>query len=314
MRKAWLLVGAIAIWWWMRGGDAPPAPHRVQAAALPGGFAMLVDGEVVVLDTQAKVTQRARLQHSGEVRFVGMRKGPGIGWKDGRYLKLARITKDGTLAEPSVWGKEVVALCDNAATNDYRFGVAWLESNDTIWFVHGPTKSNLLPSDIKPSWCGIASAEDNIALLFRDGQRTYLNLCTPKGCSSLILKLQIDPKETLLGYGCVRDACLFATRDKHGTTKLYRVDERGRMVTKPLEGATRDTVVAVVGAGRNAFAISYMAKDGRATIQRITKDLGFAQVWHFTDTDRAPSLAWNAGKLLVAEQSGKAYVLDLPRQ
>lgn len=313
MRKAWLLVAAVAVWWWMRGGDDVSHPHRVQAAVLGNGFAMLVNGEVIQLDTGAKVTHRTRLQHTGDVRFVGTRGGPAIGWKDGKNVKLAKVDKDGGPRDVSTWGKHVVMLCDNAASNEHRFGVGWLEADNSIWFVHGPVQRNVLPSDVKPSWCGIASAEENIVLLWRDGQRLMMSFCTRKECSGLVVKVPIDPKETLLGYGCVRDACLFATRDKHGTTKLHRVNERGRAVVKTLEHATRDTAVVVVGVGRSAFAVSYMANDGQATIQRITTDLAFGEVWHFADTDRAPSLAWSAGKLLVAEQGGKAHVLAIPR-
>lgn len=273
---------------------------------------MLVDGDVVALDTRGHVTHRTRLQHRGDVRFVGTRGGPAIGWKDDTKVKLAWIDTDGALRDVSTWGRKVVMLCDNAASNEHRFGVGWLESDNSLWFVHGPVQRTALPSDIKPSWCGIAAAEENIALLWREGQRLLMNFCTRKQCSGLTVKVPIDPKETVLGYGCVRDACLFATRDKHGTAKLHRVNERGREVVNTLDAAARDTAVAVVGAGRSAFALSFVAKDGRATIQRVTTELAFAEVWHFP-TDRAPSLAWNAGKLLVADQSGKAYVLQLPQ-
>jgi hypothetical protein len=310
MRKAWLLVGVIAVWWWMR--DAPAPQHRVQAAVVPGGFAMLVGDQVIELDANAKVQRKRTLRQGGDVRLVGTRGGAAIGWRDGKHVKLAVLDADGAPKDVSTWGTNAIALCDGAATNEYRFGVGWLEGDGRVWFVHGPAQREIASaSAVKPSWCALASAEENIALLWRDGQRLMLNFCTRKECTNLVIKLPIDAKETLLGYGCVRDACLFATRDKHGTTKLYRVDERGRVLVKPLDVATRDTAVEVVGAGRRAFAISYVAKDGQVTIQRVTIDAGLGEVWHFNDTDRAPSLAWRAGKLLVAEHGGKAYVLDV---
>ena len=311
------VVGGI---WWLRGDEEKRAhPHpRVQIGVLADGFTMLAKKHVIELDREGAKQHEMPLRVDGDVRIVGTRAGTALGWQDGKKLKLATLDTDGKPDEVTTWGKKVVRLCDGAASNEVRFGVGWLESDGRVWFVHGPlariagevTTSFELP--VKADWCGIASAEQNVALLWREGSRLVLNFCGRKECSGLVTKVPIDTKDTLLGYGCVRDSCLFATRDKQGTTKLHRVTEKGRAIVKTLEHAMPDSPVAVVGAGTRAFAIAYVATDGRATIQRFTVDGSFSNVWHFDAVKQAPSLAWADGNLLVALQSGDVYVLKMP--
>jgi hypothetical protein len=330
MRKA-IVVGFVilGVWWWRRGGGETWEPMRVQIGVLPDGFAALVrprdvhdSRRVVELDRDAAKQHEMALRHDvADVRLVGMRAGIGIGWQDGRKLKLGVFDDDGNPEQVSTWGKNVVQMCDGAASNEYRFGVGWLESDQRVWFVHGPVAqlagdtalaTEVTDEAMKVSWCGVASAERNVALLVRDGDRLYMNFCTAKKCSSLTPKVPLAKRDKLLGYGCVADACLFATRDPNKNVKLYRVDERGRAIIKPLENATDDTAIAVVGAGTRAFAIGYVAKDGLATVQRVTVDGAISNVRTFEDRE-APSLAWAADKLYVVLQSERMYAVDLPR-
>ena len=329
MRKrtiAGLLLVA-GIWWW-RGGEAPSVERTqpAQTAVLADGFAILIgprdihdSRHVYEFDRGGTRQNEMPLRLDRKVRFVGTRAGSAVGWHDGKKLVLGILDSDGNPGDLSTWGRNVRELCDGAATNEHRFGIGWLEADGRVWMVHGPMNRlagepieafELAPA--KASWCGIAAAEQNIALLWREGGRLLMNFCTRKGCTSLVVKVPIDTKDTLLGYGCVRDSCLFATRDRQGTTKLHRVTEKGRAIVKTLEHATTETAVSIVGAGTRAFAIAYVAKDGRATIQRVTVDGSFSNVSHF-EAKQAPSLAWAADTLLVALPSGKASVLKLPR-
>jgi hypothetical protein len=321
MRKRWLLVLVLLVWWIRRDRDLTPShPHAPQAAVLSDGFGVLADKRIREFDRAGNVTHEMPLRlDRGNVRFVGTRAGPAVGWQDGKKLALAILDGDGSPSEASTWGKNVKQLCDGQATNEHRFGVGYLEGDGKVWFVHGPVDrlaadatAVLAPPITKASWCGIASAEQNIVLLFREGARLLMNFCTRRQCESLVVKVPIDTKDTLLGYGCVQDSCLFATRDKHGTTKLHRVTNKGRAITKQLEHARPDSPVAVVGAGTRAFAIAYIATDNNAAIQRVAVDGTLTNVWHTTG-EVAPTLAWAADKLFVAMPSRDAWVLDLPR-
>ena len=324
MRTRWIvglaLVGGI---WWMRGDDeeARTTHARVQTAVLSDGFAVLANGRVVEVDRDGAKQHEMKLHVDKDVRVVGTRVGTGIGWQDGKKVKLATLDSDGKPDEVSTWGKRVKQLCQGAATNEHRFGVGWLEADGRVWFVHGPlsrtaTAGAAVVLDADPagaSWCAITSAEQNIALVWREGSRLLLNFCGKKECASLVVKVPIDSSDTLLAHGCVRESCLFATRDKHGTTKLHRVTERGRSIVKTLEHATADTAVAIVGAGDRAFAVSYIAKDGQGMVQRVTVDGAITNVWHFDGAQHAPSLAWAKDRLLVAKQSGDVHVVAMPR-
>ena len=292
---------------------------------LSDGFALLAPasgGEkrrVIELDRDANRVETRALDWDIPMRIVGTSVGIGLGWQDGRKLKLYILAPDGKPGDVSTWGKNVRQMCDGAATNEHRFGIGWLESDNRVWFVHGPV--HRLASDViealpaaepaSVTWCGIASAEKNVALLWRDGSRLLMNFCTAKKCTSLVVRVPLDTKDKLLGYGCLRDSCLFAARDKNGNTKLHRVTERGKTIVKTLENATADTGVSVTGVGTGAFAIAYKAKDGQMTIHRITSELGFTNTWHFNDATTTPSLAWADGRLLVTYAPDKAHVLGV---
>lgn len=320
MRKRWIaVVGLVGIWWWQRGGDEPVHPHRPQAAVLGDGFALLAGKQVVELDRAGNKQHEMTLKLDREVRFVGSRAGSTVGYLDGKKFKLAVLDSDGNTDSTSTWGKNVKELCYGRATNEYRFGVGFLEADGKIWFVHGPmdrmaadTIQAFEVPAVKPQWCAIASAEQNIALLWREGSRILMNFCTKKQCSSLVVKVPIRVEDRMLAFGCVQDSCLFATRDKHGTTTLHRVTEKGRAITRALEHARPDSPVSIVGAGTRAFAIAYVATDNNVAVQRVAVDGTFTNVWHFSG-EPAPSLAWANGKLLVATPSRSAWVLDMPR-
>src|SRR5687768_3197492 len=224
MRKRWFLaLAVVGGMWWMRGDEPARAPDRVQVGVLKNGFTVLANRQILEVDRSGAKQHAMRLQLDGDVRVVGTRAGTAVAWQDGKKIKLATLDSDGKPDEVSTWGKKATRLCDGAASNEHRFGVGWLEADGRVWFVHGPLAQAAFAAPVatKATWCGIASAEHNLALVMRDGSKYLLNFCSRKECSGLVAKVPIDPSATLLDFGCVRDSCLFATRDKEGTTRLH---------------------------------------------------------------------------------------------
>jgi hypothetical protein len=323
------IVGLVVVagWWIVRGDDdraaAPPA--RLQAAVIADGFALL-DGDarrVVELDRGAVPRHEMRLRLDTEVRLVGTKTRTAVGWQDGRRVKFGDLDGDGNPEDVSTWGTHVTRLCDGAATSEHRFGIGWLESNGVVHVINGPASGSAEAANLAApaaaaapaanvTWCGVASAEHKVALVWRDGDRWHMSLCAAKRCG-LAVRLPIEKTDTLLGFGCVADGCLFATRDQHGAAVLSRVTERAKIITKPLEPPRADTAVSIVGAGGKAFAVAYAGADGRTTVRRITVDGAFTGVWHFDDAADAPSLAWARGTLLVALTAERMYALDMAK-
>lgn len=308
----------IAGWWWMsEGSDESASTPRVQAAVLPNGFAVLADRRLRELDRDNALQHEITLKHAAEVRLVGTRAGTGIGWRDGKKIKFALVDNEGNPEEVSTWGKRVTQLCDGAASNEHRFGIGWLESDGRVWFVHGPMGRTVDASDIEPTlakvtWCGIASAEQDVALVWREGQKYGLNFCSEKQCSAYVAKVPLAKGDTLSGFGCVRDSCLFSTHDSSKKWRLYRVPESGRTLVVPLPDAAPDSRVDVVGVGARAFAVGYVATDGRATVRRVATDGSFTDVWHFDDQRETPAIRWAGNRLFVAF-TNVSHTIDMPR-
>lgn len=331
-RQPWLALGgllAVLAWRSCGGGDPGPAQDaHLQAAVLGDGFAFQMwPSRVVEVDRAGDRQATIEVRLGGKpFRVVGTRAGTGIGWQDGKKVKLGTLASGGEVEDVSTWGKSARQLCEGAATNEHRFGVGWLENDGRVWFVHGPMKrgtTETMAASFEPgaetqieplrvTWCAIASAEDNIALIWRDGQRTFMNLCTRKQCNVLI-RVPLDARDVLLGVGCVRDSCLFATRDPNGNVKLRRVTETGSTIVKKLEHVYTGSDVSVVGAGDRGFAIAYVGVDNVLAVQRITIDGALSNVWRGEAGSMASSLAWADGKLLVVQGGGETTVLEFPR-
>lgn len=311
-----MLLGlVIGLWWMWRGGDEAVAP-RVQAGVLRNGFTVLVDRQVHELGRDARTEHQMSLQLADEVRFVGTSAGSTVGWKAGKKLKLAALDDGGNPDEPSTWGKKVAQLCEGAASNEHRFGIGWLESDNRVWIVHGPMRASALALDAlelhtdaaKVTWCGVASAGPDLALLWRDGKKLQLNFCTPKACSAYVTKVPVPAEEQLLGFGCVRDACLFASRDKSQTV-LRRVFETGRSIKLALTAAADDTRVEIVGTGPRVFAVAYVDREHRVAVELRDIDGSVKQSWSF-DEREVPALRWDGARLLVAFSSAKFTALQ----
>jgi len=314
-RSTWLwVVLAVAVVYWRRGDDGPAPNARVQVGVLPRGFVALSGGRIVELDRDGNKQHDMPLRLDADVRLIGTSFGTVVGWQAGKQVRLGLLDNDGNIEEESAWGKKVVRLCDGAATNERRYGIGWLESDGRMWFVHG----NMAAADgpvfevaAKATWCGIASADEDIALMWRDGKKLLLNFCGAKQCRGYASRVPLPAGANLIGFGCARDACTFATRDGKGV-RLHRVNDNGRATGVALDDATPSTVVSVVGAGARAFAVAYVS-DAGATIRRMTFDGKLTGVWHFDGETQAPTLSWADGRLLVATQRGAYHVLDMPR-
>lgn len=287
------------------GPDAAARTH--QAAVLADGLALLDDApgarRLLELD-EGGVRREVALGLRAEARLVGTRVGAALAWQEGKRLRLALVDDEGALPEPSTWGRSVQRLCEGAASNDQRFGVGWLEADGNVWMVHGPSGPQALaaaaelgPEAPRAEWCGIASAADRIALLWR-AKRYYVNFCDTRECAPLVTQLPLDADDVLLGFGCLRDRCLLAARDRRGAARLVLTSPRGKVQwSAPLDVAA-DTAVSIVGAGPRAFAVAARGVSGAAAL-RVDLEGRVARLWHDLDAD-VPSLAWSKDQLLIA--------------
>ena len=320
MRRLILVCGVLAAWWWLRdSSDATDGPEtaKLQAAVLGDGFALHVAGQphrVIEVDRQGKRVEEHTVRHNGEIRVVGTSAGVAAGWLDSKKLRLWSIEHEDDLG---VWGKNATTLCDGVATHDERFAVGWLESDGRLWFVHGPTrKQRTLELDepvlaaqlAKPNWCGIASAEDNIALFWRDRDRLLFNTCTKKKCGGLASSIAFHRDDVLLGFGCLKSSCLLAARNKQGESRLVYVTESGSTKwTHKLD--TKRLAVSIVGAGNRAFAVGFATGD-RVEVLRVERPGKVTKVWQ--GSGAVPALAWSRDQLFIGH-SGGASVVAFPR-
>lgn len=319
---------------WLRPAERAPIARApgggLQGAVLVDGFAFAQpaaggDGyRVVDVDPEGKA-RRERTLPVTELRVVGTRVGAAAAWQDGKRLRLVRVEDD---REMGTWGRSMRQMCDGVASNATRFAVAWLEADDTVWFVHGPLAAEAgeagaalaqaTPIDARAltrnDWCGVAAAEDKIALLWREGDRLSLTMCSQKACSGLPVSFKLERRIPLLGVGCLRTMCVVATPDEAGKTRVSLVTTTGRSKwSHTLEGAWGP--VSIVGVGDRAFAVGYATPDG-ARVDRFDRDGEAAQVWRDRASHQPPGLAWSSGRLLVAHYHGDRAVgqtVDLAR-
>lgn len=335
-QKTIAVLALVGMWWWRRGGDASlEAGYPIQAAVIPSGFAALVgprdvhDGvRVVTVDRNGEQRDQTALRIAGDVRIVGTGQGPAIGWREGKQIKLSLLDRDGRPVQASTWGKNATRLCEGVASNEYRFGVGWLESDDRVWFVHGPASTLVadaepealvageVDADLAPAWCGIASAERNVVLLWRESGRLVMNFCGTKACADRIAKTPIDRNDALLGFGCIHDSCLFATRDKRGAVNLTQVSSKGRSSTRALPHVAADSRVSIIGAGGRAYALAFKSTTGDGELQRFSTDGALIDIGSIERPDDAPVVTWAAEKLLAVYaqyQSDHTQIFDVAR-
>ncbi|MEJ7602208.1 MAG: hypothetical protein WKG01_30200 [Kofleriaceae bacterium] len=300
-----VVASVVASVWLRVGRDAPP----FQAAVIGDGFAVL-DGfdplRVHRLDDRGGSRGSVVIdQLPAEARVVGVGGEIALVWQDGRKVAIAELADDGQLGTPQRFGTRVKRVCEGTATNEHRFGVAYLESDDTMWFVNGPSTSELaVTTPREKTYCAIASAERKIALVWREANRVELNLCG-KRCSSRVSKVAIDGALPILGIACTRDACVFAQRVDRGV-RLSWVKHSGKRVWhKPLPDATPDGRVSLVAAAER-IAIAYETS-GEPAVRLADRHGALDAIWQ-GPADQLPALASANGKLLIARKVDGALV------
>lgn len=315
------LLGAV-VWVWC--GSSAPSPTTsdgvLHTAVLRDGFGIMEsdgDRHVVEVDRDGQRRRRRAIPVVGDARVFGTNQGAAVAWLDRKKVKLALVKGDGELGQPQEWGRNASALCEGAASNDERFGIGWLESDGRVWFVHGPmspaaTVSTLADEQaMKAEWCGITSAGDYIALLWREGARWFLNMCSRKECTSMVARVPLDPKHTLLAFGCSREGCLIAFRDQKSTTNLAFVGVTGKKQwAKPLSEAAPSTEVSIAAIGPKAMAVGFVAKEG-ATVLRVSKDGAMERAWADPASTEVPAVAWANERLLIAIPDGDGVRHDV---
>ncbi len=317
---------SVVVWSWCGSSpSAPPPAHGVlHTAVLRDGFGIMeADGNrhVVEVDTDGNRRRRRAIPVVGDARVVGTNQGAAVAWLDRKKVKLALVKGDGELGQPSEWGRNATALCEGAASNDERFGIGWLESDGRVWFVHGPMSPAIAAAPVTTQamaadWCGITSAGDYIALLWREGARWFLNLCSKKECTGMVARVPLDPKHALLAFGCSREGCLIAFRDQKSNTHLGFIGVTGKKQwVKPLTEAAQSTEVSITAIGAKAMAVGFVAREG-ATVLRVSKAGAMERAWADPASTEVPSVAWAKDRLLIAipESGGVRHdVVQAPR-
>ncbi len=296
---------AAGLWWLWPDGASPPPPARLQAAVLADGFAAIDGGgRIAVLDAEARRgRQIAVARPPAGARVIGLAGHVGLVWRDGKRVAVAAVGDGGELEGITRFGKRVATMCEGVATNDQRFGVAWFEADGSIWFVHGPTSPRgaaaaLEPRQVGPAkadFCGIASAEDQIALLFTEGSRATLALCGQR-CAAR--RIELPRKSAVLGFGCARGGCAIATRGEGGAAQATWITPQGKSAwTRPLPHAGPGTPVTLAGTGAQV-AIAY-ATANEPVVVAASPGGSIATVWQGAG-DAVPSIVSSGGRLLVA--------------
>ncbi len=319
MRMRWVVVFvAVGIWWWWPSSRTAVHRPMPQAAVLSNGFAATDGAGRRILTYDPEGTQRAQVSVTlpAGTRVVGLGNGLGVVYRDGKRIVAAAVDDDGAIVGATRFGKNVQQVCAQTASNDHRFGVAWTEADGAVWFVYGPTRPAdaqrvELPAAIaggetgdavaQPSYCAIAAAGDKTALLWRTGDRAYLVRCGKK-CDGLATPIGIDSRRVLLGFGCLRDACVVVTRAPDRSIDATWVASGGKLAwTQPLPGACGDTEVSIAGM-KDTIAIAYSTGPEPAVVE-ATQAGKLTPIWRTAaDPNAAPSVVWSNSKLFVVHQ------------
>ena len=319
-RPGWFVLATLALvaalGWPRHRTTAPPPTGNLQVAVLRDGFAathpVAAGRRVVELERDGQARRELTLPEPGDRRILGTSVGTAIAWQDGSKVRVAQID-DGR--ELGAWGTAVQRLCDGVASNDARFAFGWLEADGKLWYVHGPVAASGAPQAAAfdpaitsadalahPQWCGVASADDSIALAWRDDDKLSFVTCTTRRCSTLPATAGLDRKIQILGFGCLPNACLFAVRDPDGNARLGYVAKTLRGKWTRAVPATSATV-SVIGVGDRAFAVGYASQAG-VEVVRFDREGNATSVWRDDHASGAPALAWSSGRLLVAHFHG----------
>ncbi len=343
-RLLWIVVGrhklltlfVVAGLWWHWRSSSPPAPSRPQAAVLADGFAAIDSANrVIELDPDGARRSELTIHGVANPRLVGFASGLGVVWRDGKRVAAAGVDAGGNPGKPMHFGRNVQMMCKGTASNAHRFAVGWTEPDGAVWIVFGPTSSSSRSSAswlfglggrddfgdgfeavaadggqaaggelARPTFCAVASADQKVGLLWGEGNKVSMALCD-KRCPSLPTTVGLEKGRELLGFGCIRDACVIAARNGH-TLEATWVNLRGKpQWTKPLRDAVPDSQVELVGTGTQV-AIAY-ATAGEPVVVAASRSGAFAPIWQGA-ADEVPSIQWSDGRLVIARHVGGELV------
>jgi hypothetical protein len=131
-------------------------------------------------------------------------------------------------------------------------------------------------------------------------------MCSKKRCSTLSASFPLDRKLPVLGFGCLRNACLIATRDAAGAARVTLFTQTGRSKwTRPLP--TTAESVSIVGVGDRAFAVGFVSDHG-IEVSRLDRDGAVTGLWSEAGATTPPVLTWSSGRLLIARHHGDTVI------
>jgi hypothetical protein len=331
-RHKLLALCVIAGLWWRWHAPSPQAASHPQAAVLADGFAAIDSANrVVELDPGGARRRELTIRGVANPRLVGFGSGLGVVWRDGRQVAAADLDADGNPGKPARFGRNVQMMCKGTASNAHKFAVGWTEPDGAVWIVFGPTSSSSsspgawLPGLegrdgfeatvvddgqasggelARPTFCAVASADRKIGLLWGEGNKISMALCD-KTCPSIPTSVRLEKGREMLGFGCIRDACVIAARDGR-TVEATWVSLRGKpQWTKPLRDAAPDSQVELVGTGTQV-AIAY-ATAGEPVVVAASRTGELAPIWQGA-ADEVPSIQWADGRLVIARHTGGQLV------
>jgi hypothetical protein len=249
---------------------------------------------------------------AAELRFVGTRGGPVVGYRKGDKLELARVANSGELRHGSTWGRRVVGLCDGVATNARQWAISWIEKDETIWYVFGPTSSKqpalagtteavAVPGAARTTWCGVTSAGTGFVLAWRDHRnRMFFDRCDKK-CRGT-MRMPLSDKHRFEGIACNESSCAVALRDERGGAHLGWMTIAGKVVwSKPLTDATAESRFSLTAAGKNAFVVAYVGREGAVAV-RVIDSGSMVRAWADPYSQGTPAVTWAKDRLLVAHR------------
>nr|HEX4317046.1 hypothetical protein [Kofleriaceae bacterium] len=283
--------------------SAPASEPAYQLAVLPTGFTAAArrgrQFQIYELAASGAHLDEYAVTANADARVVGSPGGPLIAQiSRGRFELLH--ARSGELVASFA---NASRMCDTpAASNDVRYGVAYLASDDNnVHVVHGETSRPATASDDElaaparrpKSWCGVASAGRDLVLLWRTGDRLYFNACNDRSCRGPVTSIRLPASDKLLGAGCTeRAGCLIATRDGGtGAQQLVLVTPAGGVKWRHPLDARADTI-SIVGAGDRAFAVG-----APGSAFGIDRDGTLMPLW---TGDAEPVVAASRGRVLVA--------------
>jgi hypothetical protein len=305
MRRLVLVFALVCVWWWWRHDDRSTSNQdaQMQGAVLADGFAFRSGDHVHELDFAGKRRAKHLVRDDRDFRVFGTRAGAAAAWLQSGKLQLFNLKRREVVDS---FGKAATALCDGVATNEYRFAVGWVEKDDGVWFVHGPTRRSTASIDVpvhiaatmQRPWCAIASAEDLIGLAWRERNWLRINWCSSTRCSPTPAAVKLPETAEIIGLGCLRTACLLATRDGTATSLAY-VTESGAVKWRQ-DLTSSSSVLTIIGIADTAFAVALPN-----TVVRIDRKGARSELWA---GEGHPAIAWSRGRLLIAHKGGETVI------